>query len=176
MMTGPKRYILFVSGALAMMTASGCFLFGGGGEDESQEAALDAAEQLRENRMVAEDALLEADMAIEEERFDAAILEFNRAIRADSSDIGIYFELANLHRELSTQYREDGNLEAAIRENARGLAVLENLMSYQKRNLDTAVTTEMQMDEMPPGDRGEAVQEEMLPDQETAEPDAEGAG
>lgn len=115
-------------------------------------------------------------MAIEEERFDAAILEFNRAIRADSSDIGIYFELANLHRELSTQYREDGNLEAAIRENARGLAVLENLMSYQKRNLDTAVTTEMQMDEMPPGDRGEAVQEEMLPDQETSEPDAEGAG
>ena len=176
-MSAAKRYILIVTGVLVMVTSSGCFLWPfGGGEDSETEIAIDAAARLREKQMEAEEALFQADMAIEEERFDAAVLEFNRAIRADSSNVGIYFELAKLHQELATLYREDGDLETAIQHNARGLKVLEDLMGYQKRNLDTAAAGEMQVDRMPPDDMGEAVPDETSPVQETAEPETEDSG
>ena len=177
MLSVSNRYILIVIGGLVMMTASGCFLWPfGGGEASEAETVIDAAARLRENQMAAEEALFQADMAIEEERFDAAVREFNRAIRADSSNVGIYFELAKLHQELATLYREDGDLETAIQHNARGLKVLEDLMGYQKRNLDTAAAGEMQMDQMPSDNTGEAVPDETSPAQETPEPEPEDSG
>ena len=176
-MSAAKRYILIVTGVLVMVTSSGCFLWPfGGGEDSETEIAIDAAARLREKQMAAEEALFQADMAIEEQRFDAAVFEFNRAIRADSSNVGIYLELAKLHQELATQYREDGDLETAIQHNARGLKVLEDLMGYQKRNPDTAAAGEMGMDQKPSGDIEEAVPDEISPAQETAEPDPEDSG
>ena len=113
------RWMLLGTGAMVILTSSGCFLFGGGGSEDT---------------MAVEEALFRADMAIEEERLDTAVIEFNRAIRADSSQVGVYFELAQLDRQLSEQYREDRDIEAALQENARGLRVLENLMAYRSRN------------------------------------------
>lgn len=149
------RCMLLGIGALVVLSSSGCFLFGGGSSEDTMESAIAASTQLREGQMAVEEALFRADMAIEEERLDTAVIEFNRAIRADSSQVGIYFELAQLHKKLSEQYREDGNIEAALQENARGLRVLENLMAYRSRNPETAdadmansSADEMPMDDM----------------------------
>ncbi|MBT4494433.1 MAG: hypothetical protein HOC70_14420 [Gammaproteobacteria bacterium] len=148
------RCMLLGIGALVMMSSTGCFLFGGGSSEDTMESAIAASTELREGQMAVEEALFRADMAIEEERLDTAVIEFNRAIRADSSQVGIYFELAQLHKQLSEQYREDGNIEAALQENARGLRVLENLMAYRSRNPEPA-DAEMansSADEMPMDD------------------------
>ena len=172
MMSVPNRYILFIMGTLVTMTASGCFLFGGSKEDESLEDAIAAAAELREGQLAVEEALFRADMAIEEERLDTAVIEFNRAIRVDSSQVGIYFELAQLHQQIAARYREDGELEAAIQENSRGLRVLENLMSYQKRNPEVANETPVpsDMSDMSADGTEETIPEETPPDEEATEP------
>lgn len=123
------RCVMLAFGALILMTIPGCFLFGG--KKETTESAIAATAELREGQIATEEALFRADMAIEEERYDTAVIEYNRAIRADSSNIDAYFELASLHQQLSTQYRSEGNIEAALQENTRALTVLSSLVKYQ---------------------------------------------
>ena len=125
-----RRFVMCSVGMVMMTTASGCFF---GGNQETTESVIVATREQEQGAIEVEEALFRADMAIEEERFDTAVIEYNRAIRADSSNVDAYFELALLHQQLSAQYRDEGDIEAALRENTRALRVLSNLVNYQSR-------------------------------------------
>ena len=173
------RWVVLALGALILMTIPGCFLLGG--KKETTESAIAATAELREGQIATEEALFRADMAIEEERYDTAVIEYNRAIRADSSNIDAYLELASLHQQLSSQYREEGNIEAALQENTRALTVLSNLVKYQaeasKQGTGASSMMPSDTEEVPesmmPSDTEEVPESMMLPEETPAPEESE---
>jgi tetratricopeptide (TPR) repeat protein len=132
------RYRLVLISGLLVFFFSGCFLpipFLGGGDDEAStpEGDLIISEAARTTQNAVSEALEEVDMALEDGRYEAAVINYNRAIQADSTNIDIYIELASLLQQLALQKKDEGDLEGALQENLRALKVLSNLVGTRLR-------------------------------------------
>jgi len=132
------RYRLVLISGLLVFFSSGCFLpipFLGGGDDEAStlEGALIISEGSQATQNAVSDALEEVDMALEDGRYEAAVINYNRAIQADSTNIDIYIELASLLQQLALQKKDEGDFEGALQENLRALKVLSNLVGTRLR-------------------------------------------
>lgn len=113
---------------IMMYGSTGCFLFGGGkkeGAGSTLEGELLGAGQGNET---AASALDQAKQALEDGNYDDVVINYNRAIQADSSNLNLYIDLASVHQQLSQIRREGGSIDAALQENQRGLKVLETLV------------------------------------------------
>lgn len=127
-----RYHMILISGLLLFST--GCFLpFIGGGDDESStlEGDLVNSEAMMATQNAVASALEEVDLALEDGRYEAAVINYHRAIQADSTNIDIYLELASLHQQLALQKRDDGDIEGALQENNRALKVLSTMVGKQ---------------------------------------------
>ena len=159
-----QRMLTLLVGMLVLITIPGCFLFGGGG-DNTTESAITASEDVQNNAQVSDEAMFLADMALEEGDFDTAIAEYNRAIRADSTNVDAYLALTRLYQDLAFQYREIGDVEEALAEQTRALRVLNAYINQQL--VPAASTTGVAVN--PPGGAADAA---MTGEPEAAEPEA----
>lgn len=131
-------YRVFVFCALMLTTLPGCFLFGGGGDNGSIENVGTGDVAATGSPQLSDEAMFLAEMAAEEQDYDTAVAEYNRAIRADSTNVDAYIGLTRLHQQLATQYRDAGNIERALQEQTRALRVLS---AYINRQLAPAAST-----------------------------------
>jgi len=132
-MTGIRRGSLAALTIIVMYSASGCFLFGGGKKESgpSLEGELLGAGK---GQQMATSALDQAQQALEEGNFDNVVINYNRAIQADSSNLDLYIDLASVHEQLTQFRREEGNVDAALLENQRGIKVLEALVKNRLKS------------------------------------------
>lgn len=109
----------------------GCFLFGGG-KKASPEASLES--QIKgelAGKEASAVALQQANQSLEEGNYDNVVVNYNRAIQADSTNVNLYIDLASVYQQLSEIRREGKNVDAALQENFRGLKVLETLVNQR---------------------------------------------
>lgn len=131
------RFVLTAASAAVLVVVSGCFLpfFGGKKEPKIPEPAAQAKGEAERavvrNPGAAADALRRAEQAVENQSYETAVIEYTRALRADSTNASTYFALARLHQQLSEQYREAGKLDEALREHTRAVSVLAAYVTSQ---------------------------------------------
>ena len=113
---------------IMMYTSSGCFLFGGGKKEAAGSTLEGELLGAGKGGETAASALDQANQALEEGNYEDVVINYNRAIQADSSNLNLYIDLASVHQQLSQIRREGGSIDAALQENQRGLKVLETLV------------------------------------------------
>jgi len=125
------QYRLILVCGLLVFFSSGCFLpfFGGGNDSSTLEGDLVNSESMIATHNAVTEALEEVDMALEDGRYEAAVINYNRAIQADSTNIDIYIELASLHQQLALEKKDEGDIKGALQENLRALKVLSIMVS-----------------------------------------------
>lgn len=133
------RLVIIVVCVTVLATVSGCFLpfFGGDKQTETNASKTTkapdspAAQQPTQreqsgsrNPTAAAEAVRRAEQAMADQKYETAVIEYNRALRADSTNVEAYLALTRLHRQLSEQYREAGKLDEALRAHMQAVSVL----------------------------------------------------
>lgn len=132
-MSGIRHGSMALLAVIMMYAGSGCFLFGGGKKEADVSTLEGELLGAGKGGETAASALDQANQALEEGNYDDVVINYNRAIQADSSNLDLYIDLASVHQQLSQIRRESGSIDAALQENQRGLKVLETLVKNRMK-------------------------------------------